>query len=119
MILEGALGLTFERRYVLGFSNGGYFSSYIGLEGLLPANGFGVVAAGRTFIDESLMPADGRPFYVAVGALDTQTVQDSASNLAFVLDKHVWQNDFIVHQNRGHEIRADDFDGAALAWGWP
>ena len=113
VILEGALGTTFERRYVMGFSNGGYFAAYIGLEALLAVDGIGVVAAGRSYVDESLMPKDADPFYVAVGELDVDSVKNSASNLAFVLGQHAWPVDFVLHSNRGHEIRADDFDGAA------
>jgi poly(3-hydroxybutyrate) depolymerase len=118
-LLEGVLGVAFKRRYVLGFSNGGYYAAYIGLEGLLKADGVGVVAAGRSFVDESLMPPTSTPFYIAVGDLDTAAVKSSAGNLASVLDAHTWPNDHVVHGNRGHEIRADDFDGAAAIWGWP
>lgn len=118
-VLEGAIGIVFQRRYVLGFSNGGYFASFVGLEGLFATDGVGVVAAGRAFIDEMLMPPEGTPFYVAVGAMDQDSVKNSAQNLASVLDKHKWTNDFILHSDRGHEVRADDFDGAAVTWGWP
>lgn len=118
LVLEGALGLTFKRQYVMGFSNGGYFAAYIGLEGLFPSDGVGVVGAGRSSVDESLMPPSPTPFYIAVGALELQATQDSAANLSFVLGKHAWPNDLITHPNQGHEIHADDFDGAVLSWGF-
>ena len=118
-LLAQILGAPPARRYVVGFSNGGYFASYIGLEGLLPIDGAGVVAAGRTFIDESLLQPDHPPFYVAVGALDTASVQSSAQNLDAVLAQHGWPHDFVQHADRGHEIRADDFEGAWAAWTAP
>ncbi|HZF53882.1 MAG TPA: hypothetical protein VE093_34795 [Polyangiaceae bacterium] len=117
-LLGDVLGVSFERRYVLGFSNGGYFASYIGLEGLLATDGIGVVGAGRSSIDESLMPAKATPFYIAVGALELESTQSGAQNLAYVLDKHAWPNDLVIHPGQGHSVTASDFDGACATWGF-
>jgi predicted esterase len=115
-LLEVILDVTFDRRYVLGFSNGGYFASYIGLEGLLETDGIGAVGAGRSNIDESLMPAKSTPFYIAVGDQELQSTQDSAQNLVFVLNKHGWPNDFVIHPGQGHSVGASDFNGACSIW---
>ncbi|NUQ75031.1 MAG: hypothetical protein HUU21_15885 [Polyangiaceae bacterium] len=115
-LLGDVLKIAFDRRYVLGFSNGGYFASYIGLEGLLATNGIGVVGAGRASIDESLMPAEAVPFYIAVGELELQSTQSGAQNLKYVLDKHGWPNDLVIHPGQGHSVSPSDFDGACAAW---
>lgn len=117
-LLEAVLGVSFKRRYVLGFSNGGYFASYLGLEGLLESDGIGVVGAGRSAIDESLMPAKATPFYIAVGDQEVQSTITSAQNLKYVLDKHGWPNEFVLHAGQGHGVSPSDFDGACAAWGF-
>jgi len=116
-LLGDVLGVSFKQRYVLGFSNGGYFAAYIGLEGLLATDGIGVVGAGRSSIDESLMPDMGVPFYIAVGENEIESTKTGAQNLAYVLDKHGWPNDLVVHPGQGHSVSASDFDGACATWG--
>jgi len=111
------VGTTFEERFVMGFSNGGYWVTFLGLEGLLDASGFGLVGAGRSYVDESLL-ADARPpFYIAVGALELDTVKNSAQNLAFVLSQNDWPHQLVEHPNQGHEIHESDFDLAWDTWG--
>jgi predicted esterase len=116
-LLGEVLGVSFKKRYVLGFSTGGYFATYIGLEGLLATDGIGVVGAGRSSIDESLMPDKGVPFYIAVGENELESTKNGAQNLAYVLDKHGWPNDLVVHPGQGHSVSASDFDGACATWG--
>jgi predicted esterase len=117
VLLGAVLDMSFERRYVLGFSNGGYFASYIGLEGLLATDGIGVVGAGRSTIDESLMPDKAVPFYIAVGELELASTHAGAQNLSYVLDKHGWPNDLVIKPGQGHSVSAGDFDGACATWG--
>ena len=118
--LEAILSADLGERYVLGFSNGGYFASYIGLEGWWsPLAGAGLVAAGRAFVDTSLLADERPPFYIAVGALDGQQIQDSAQNLAYVLNLEGWSNDYVVHAGSGHTIMPLDFDMAWSAWTSP
>jgi predicted esterase len=74
------------------------------------------VAAGRAYVDESLLSPEHPPFYIAVGALDQQSVQNSAENLAYVLSLQGWPHEFVLHPNRGHELGADDFDDAWQLW---
>ena len=115
-LLESVLDISFDRRFVIGFSNGGYFASYVGLEGLLPTSGAGVVAAGRSYVDASLLSPHHPPFYIAVGAMDSQPIQDSAQNLALALAQHDWPRTFVRHMDRGHEIRVDDMNAAWTTW---
>jgi predicted esterase len=112
-----ALGTTFEARYVMGFSNGGYFASHVGLEGVLEVAGAGVVAAGQTYITKT--GAARPPFYVAVGADDAASVQSSAASLASFLSSKAWPHAYVVHPNRGHELRVDDLDAAWAIWTAP
>ena len=114
--VEKIAALTFEQTYVLGFSNGGYFASYHGLESWFPVDGAGVVAAGRSAVDESLLPAEAVPFYIAVGELDSAEVINSAANLAFVLNNHKWPVKYVLHAQRGHEVRTDDVEAAFDRW---
>jgi predicted esterase len=106
-------GVTFARRYLLGFSNGGYFAAYLGLEGLFAMDGVGVVGAGRTAIDESRLARRRPPFYVAVGEDEADFTQRDAEHLASVLSLRQWPVEYVVHYARGHALEADDL---ALAW---
>jgi poly(3-hydroxybutyrate) depolymerase len=119
-VLAGYLDADLSARYVLGFSNGGYFASYLGLEGWwAPLAGAGVVAAGRSYVDTALLALDRPPFYIAVGALDTPEVQASGENLAYVLALESWPHAFVLHPASGHELSAADFTHAWAAWSSP
>lgn len=111
--LSQVLGRTFSRRYLIGFSNGGYFASYIALEGLLEIGGAGLVGAGRSIIEEDLFSQERPPIYIAVGELEIAAVIASAENLADMLTQHGWEHTLVVHPGRRHEIQGDDF---LLAW---
>ncbi|XXT25338.1 dienelactone hydrolase family protein [Sorangium sp. So ce429] len=115
-LLARILGGTFGRRYVMGFSNGGYFASYVALEGLIDIDGAGLVGAGRMVIEEHLFSQERSPIYIAVGEQELASTVASAENLADVLTQHGWEHELVVHPGRGHEIRADDFTGAWQTW---
>ncbi|KYF66006.1 hypothetical protein BE11_20095, partial [Sorangium cellulosum] len=115
-LLSRILGQTFGRRYVMGFSNGGYFASYVALEGLVEVDGAGLVGAGRMVIEEHLFSQERPPIYIAVGAQELSSTIASAENLADVLTQHGWEHELVVHPGRGHEIRADDFTRAWETW---
>ncbi|MGK4004438.1 hypothetical protein WMF31_17515 [Sorangium sp. So ce1036] len=110
------LGDSFSRRYVMGFSNGGYFASYIALEGLLHVDGAGLVGAGRMVIEEHLFSQERPPIYIAVGERELASTIASAENLADLLTQHGWEHELVVHPGRGHEIHADDFTRAWATW---
>jgi predicted esterase len=114
--IEAITFVSFARRYVLGFSNGGYFAAYLGLEGLLPVDGVGVVGAGRTAVDESRTGRRRPPFYLAVGDKEADFTQADAEHLASLLSLREWPIEYVIHPGRGHELRADDLDAAWLTW---
>ncbi|WP_437330808.1 alpha/beta hydrolase [Sorangium sp. So ce381] len=115
-LMERILGGTFGGRYVMGFSNGGYFASYVALEGLVAVDGAALVGAGRMVIEEHLFSEERPPIYIAVGALELASTIASAENLADVLTQHGWEHELVVHPERGHEIHADDFSRAWETW---
>ncbi len=115
-LLEEVFSLSLDQRHVFGFSNGGYFASYIGLEDLWRTEGAGLVGAGRSAVDPATLAAHRPPIYIAVGELETATVKNSAQNLAYVLSLEGWVHDLVVHPARGHEVRADDLVAAFSLW---
>jgi predicted esterase len=114
---EDSAGVRFERRYLVGFSNGGYFVAYVALEGRFPIAGAGVVGAGRTAIDETLSGPAHPPFYLAVGDAEASGTRQDAANLAHVLALRGWPVTSVVHAGRGHEMDEDDLALAWAAWG--
>ncbi|WP_437283023.1 hypothetical protein WME90_21345 [Sorangium sp. So ce375] len=115
-LMERILGEPFGGRYVMGFSNGGYFASYVALEGLVAVDGAGLVGAGRMVIEEHLFSEERPPIYIAVGDLELASTIASAENLADVLTQHGWEHALAVHPGRGHEVHADDFSRAWETW---
>ncbi|WP_437539073.1 dienelactone hydrolase family protein [Sorangium sp. So ce726] len=115
-LMERILGETFGGRYVMGFSNGGYFASYVALEGLVAVDGAALVGAGRMVIEEHLFSEERPPIFIAVGELELASTIASAENLADVLTQHGWEHELVVHPGRGHEIHADDFSRAWETW---
>ncbi|WP_441286170.1 alpha/beta hydrolase [Sorangium sp. KYC3313] len=115
-LMARILGRTFGGRYVMGFSNGGYFASYVALEGLVAVNGAALVGAGRMVIEEHLFSEERPPIFIAVGVLELASTIASAENLADVLTQHGWEHELVVHPGRGHEIHADDFSRAWETW---
>jgi predicted esterase len=110
-------GVRFDRRYLVGFSNGGYFAAYVALEGLMPLDGVAVVGSGRSVVDESKMAAAHPPLYLAVGDQDAPSTREEAENLAQVLTRRTWPLTYVVHPQRGHELHQDDLVAAWAAWG--
>jgi predicted esterase len=114
---EAAAGARFEKRYLFGFSNGGYFVAFLTVEGRYRVDGAGLVGAGRTAVDESLTGAARPPFYLAVGAEEEEVTQKDAATLAQVLDRGGWKTAHVVHPGRGHEVHEDDLAAAWTLWG--
>ena len=109
-------GKPFERRYAMGFSNGGYFASFLALEGLWAMDGAALSAAGRSFIDEANLAGIKPPIFIAVGAQDTDTTVASAQTLAKVLKTQGWPHRLVIDPERGHELRHNDLLRAAELW---
>ena len=114
---EAIAGARFERRYLFGFSNGGYFVAHLVVEGRFPVDGAGVVGAGRTLIDESLSAPARFPFYLAVGDQEASATRQDAANLAHVLALRGWPLQYVVHPGRAHELHEDDLASAWATWG--
>ena len=107
----------FARRYLFGFSNGGYFVAFMSSEGRFRVDGAGVVGAGRTAVDEALLGNEHPPLYLAVGEEEADVTRQDAATLANVLTQHAWPLKYVVHPGRGHELREDDLAAAWAAWG--
>jgi serine/threonine protein kinase/predicted esterase len=114
---EEIAGERFQRRYLFGFSNGGYFVAHLVVEGRFPVDGAGVVGAGRTAIDESLSGPGRLPLYLAVGDQEAPATRQDAANLAHVLALRGWPLRYVVHPGRAHELHEDDLGSAWAAWG--
>jgi predicted esterase len=114
---EDMAGVRFERRYLFGFSNGGYFVAFLSVEGRWPIDGAGVVGAGRTAVDETLSGPAHPPFYLAVGDQEAPATRQDAATLAHVLTLRSWPLTYVVHPGRFHELHEDDLTNAWAAWG--
>jgi hypothetical protein len=114
---ERLAGEGFERRYLFGFSNGGYFVAFLSSEGRLRVDGAGIVGAGRTTVDEALLATEHPPLYLAVGEEEAEVTRQDAANLAGVLTARSWPLKYVVHPGRGHELYQDDLVAAWAAWG--
>jgi len=114
---EEMAGVRFERRYLFGFSNGGYFVAFLSVEGRFSIDGAGVVGAGRTAIDETLSGPARPPFYLAVGDQETGVTRQDAATLAHLLTLRGWPLTYVIHPGGAHELREDDLASAWAAWG--
>jgi predicted esterase len=114
---EAQAGVRFARRYLFGFSNGGYFVAFLTVEGRYRVDGAGLVGAGRSAVDESLTGAARPPFYLAVGEQEADVTRQNAATLAQVLERGGWKTEHVVHPGRGHELHEDDLEAAWTLWG--
>lgn len=114
---EAMAGVRFDRRYLFGFSNGGYFVAFLAVEGRYRVDGAGLVGAGRSAVDESLSGAARPPFYLGVGEQEAEVTRQDAATLAQVLDRAGWKTEHVIHPGRGHELQADDLASAWALWG--
>lgn len=114
---EEIAGVRFERRYLFGFSNGGYFVAFLSVEGRFPIDGAGVVGAGRTAVDETLSGSAHPPFYLAVGDQEAVVTRQDADNLAHVLTLRGWPLTYVIHPGGVHQLHESDFASAWAAWG--
>ena len=114
---EALMSTRFERRYLFGFSNGGYFVAFLTVEERYRVDGAGLVGAGRAAVDESLTGKARPPFYLAVGEQEEEITRQHAATLAQVLERVGWKTARVVHPGRGHEIHEDDLAAAWTLWG--
>jgi predicted esterase len=114
---QAQAGVRFARRYLFGFSNGGYFVAFLTVEGRYRVDGAGLVGAGRSAVDESLTGRARPPFYLAVGEQEAEITRQDAATLTQVLSRGGWKTELVVHPGRGHELHEDDLTAAWKLWG--
>jgi predicted esterase len=114
---ERAAGVRFARRYLVGFSNGGYFTAFVAVQGRMPIDGAAVVGAGRSEVDPSLFGSERPPLYLAVGDQEAESTRHDAATLEQALTQHGWPVKYVVHEGRGHTIKEDDLTASWAAWG--
>jgi len=104
--LSGALGASFERRYVFGFSNGAYYASSLALRGRLDADGFGIFAggSGADYLVARAREVKRRaPIYVGYGDRDAVARRD-AQKLGAALKSIGWPSRVVGRPRVGHAM---------------
>jgi predicted esterase len=82
--MEEWLGVSFERRYVMGSSSGAYFAALLALRGGMKADGFAFLSGGAGQKSAELATLPKTPVYVGYGKHDT--VGPAAERLADVFE---------------------------------
>jgi predicted esterase len=96
-----------HRRYVLGFSNGGYFAGLIASRGLLDADAFVVAHGGPV---EPVLPLRGTPPLLLLSA-DDDVAQDEMIRLDEELARAHWAHDSYA-RGGGHGLGDEDIEAA-------
>ena len=94
-----------RRRYVLGFSNGGYFAVLLATRGLLRADAFAIAGAG--LIRPYKPPAEKVPIVLVSGDDDPSQPDMLALDQALLADK--WPHDAYGREG-GHALADSDID---------
>lgn len=121
-LLEGGT----HKRYVLAYSNGGFFASYVATHGLFPAQAWAIVNAGQiappppAAAPPAPAPAKGKappaPLpsslpILLVAAQDDAEQAPKVKELHEALTKSSWPHAYCPHPG-GHALTADDVDSA-------
>jgi predicted esterase len=93
------------RRYLLGFSNGGYFATLIATRGLLPFEAVAIAGAGP--VDTSLPPTKEKRAPLLLLAADEDPSVESMMTLDGVLKNAGWPHT-IISRDGGHQLTAAD-----------
>jgi len=96
-----------HRRYVLGFSNGGYFAGLIASRGLLDADAFVVAHGGPV---EPVLPSRGTPPLLLLSA-DDDVAQDEMIRFDEELARAHWAHDSYA-RGGGHGLGDEDIEAA-------
>jgi dienelactone hydrolase len=99
-----------ERRFVLGFSNGGYFATLLAARGLVQADAYVIAHAGPA---EPVVAAKGTPPLLLLSA-DDDIAQDDMLRLDAELARAHWAHDSYARAG-AHGLTDQDID-AALAF---
>jgi len=96
-----------RRRYVLGFSNGGYFAALIAARGLLDADAFVVAHGGPV---EPVLPLRGTPPLLLLSA-DDDVAQDEMIRFDVELGRAHWAHDSYA-RGGAHGLGDEDIEAA-------
>lgn len=96
-----------HKRYVLGFSNGGYFASYLATQGLFPAQAFAVVNGGRL----ATAPTARAVPMVLLSAQGDAQQGPRMKELHDMLAKAAWPHAY-CGRGGGHALSSTDLDAA-------
>src|SRR5580698_540067 len=75
--LEQRLGHPFDETFVVGFSSGAYYASSLAIRGVLPVDGYIVLAGGASWMRSDRAAAKRAPVFVGISAADPQTANHS------------------------------------------
>lgn len=114
--IENVLDVRFAKRFLVGFSNGGYFAAYVATSGLSPFDGVAVLGAGRGDFDDRPMAAAGAPLSIIVGELEARSTREAAERLAAELERRDWPHEIWHVPRRGHRLVVEDFERSFRAW---
>ena len=103
-ILEGGS----HKRYVLGFSNGGFFASYIAAHGLFPAQAYAIAGGGP--LEPAQKPAKAVPIML-LAAQDDATESAKTKELHEGLAKVGWPHAYCTRPGP-HPLSAADVEAA-------
>ena len=104
--VEAALGKSFERRYLFGFSNGAYYASSLALRGRVVMDGYGIFAGGSSagyLAQRAREVRDRSPIYVGFGNRDGEARGDAAK-FAGVLAALHWPHRAVGRPRVGHTM---------------
>jgi len=87
-IIEKRDGKPFDEIFVLGFSNGAYYTGSLAIRAPYPFDGYAVFAGGRAYGTPTTDPSRRAPVFVGICTKDS-TAKDGQS-LAATLRKHGW-----------------------------
>ena len=103
-ILEGGS----HKRYVLGFSNGGFFASYIAEHGLFPAQAYAIAGGGP--LEAAHKPAKAVPIML-LSAQDDAVESAKTKELHEGLAKVGWAHAYCTRPGQ-HSLAAEDVEAA-------
>ncbi len=100
--LEQKVGHKFDETFVVGFSSGAYWGSSAAIRGVLPADGFIVLAGGSSWAQRGDTDVPRAPIFVGISAADPQTANHSRA-LAGTLASMHWPYK-AEERNAGHMV---------------
>lgn len=96
------------KRYVLGFSNGGFFAGFIAMRALLPFDAIAIAHAG---IVEPFRPLGAKPPILLLSA-DEDSSQEGMIHFDEVLTREAWPHEVYARAEGGHSLPEVDMNAA-------